>query len=326
MVEQVLPHIYHIHVPLPGNPLKELNSYLIKDDGRNLLIDTGFRQEACREALQTALDELGVRREETDVLLTHRHNDHAGMADLFSGKDRKIYVSAIERPILDGTRRKWIRETQNARFLAEGFSHAELEELETKNPARVLGMPEGVSNFSDIQDGDVMEVAGYKLKAIHTPGHTPGHLCFWLEEQGAMFLGDHVLFTITPNITSWPDMPDALGQYLKSLKAIRSYDVEFPLPAHRQVGNFKERIDQLLLHHDRRLNETLNIIKANPGWVAYDIAGKMTWSIRCNSWEDFPIVQKWFAVGECMSHLDRLMAEGMIAMEERDGLRHYHAI
>lgn len=44
MVEQVLPRIYHICVPLVGNPLKELNSYLIKDDGRNLLIDTGFRR------------------------------------------------------------------------------------------------------------------------------------------------------------------------------------------------------------------------------------------------------------------------------------------
>ena len=326
MIEQVLPNIYHIHIPLPGSPLKELNSYLIKGDGHNLLIDTGFRQKECREAMEYALEELKVCKEETDVLLTHRHNDHAGLADLCVGSQRHIFVNGTERPFLQGIDREKNYEIVNRRFLAEGFSHAEVTEMATKNPARVLGIPSGFERFSEVCDGDVLEIGNYKLKAILTPGHTPGHMCFWLEEQGAMFLGDHVLFTITPNITSWSGFPDALGHYQNSLKAIRAYDVEIPLPAHREVGNFKERIDHLLIHHEHRLNETLKIIKENPGWCAYKIAGKMTWSIRCNSWDDFPIVQKWFAVGECMSHLERLLAEGEIVVGEKDGIKQYFSV
>ena len=90
MIEQIFPNFYRIAVPLPGNPLKELNSYLIRGQGQNLLIDTGFRQEECRMALQEALDTLGIRVEQTDVLLTHLHADHSGLSDVLSGESRTI--------------------------------------------------------------------------------------------------------------------------------------------------------------------------------------------------------------------------------------------
>ena len=123
-----------------------------------------------------------------------------------------------------------------------------------------------------------------------------------------MFTGDHVLFDITPNITAWIQMKDALGTYLDSLRKIDAYDVRLALPGHRKTGDFHQRIAQLLEHHHRRLDEALSVVKAHPGRPAYDIAGHMTWKIRANSWQDFPVAQKWFAVGECMSHLDYLTA------------------
>ena len=55
----------------------------------------------------------------------------------------------------------------------------------------------------------------------------------------------------------------------------------------------------------------------NPDLNVYDIAGKMTWKIRCNSWEEFPANQKWFAVGECHSHLRHLARRGRV--QEFDG-------
>ena len=51
MPEEILKNLYRLPIPLVGNPLKELNAYLIKGKDRNLLIDTGFRQPACRQAL-----------------------------------------------------------------------------------------------------------------------------------------------------------------------------------------------------------------------------------------------------------------------------------
>ena len=60
MPEEIRKNLYRVPVPLPGNPLKELNSYVIKGSDRTLVVDTGFRQEPCRRALFAGLRELDV--------------------------------------------------------------------------------------------------------------------------------------------------------------------------------------------------------------------------------------------------------------------------
>lgn len=325
MIKQVLPGVYRIQIPLEGNPLRNLNSYVIKDDGRALVIDTGFRTEPCRTALQSALDELGVRKEETDVLLTHLHADHSGLSDVFAGSDKRIYVSAIDRESLEKEDvRARFREGQDQRCREEGFPEEEMDALIFRNPARVSATPTGNQGYASLEDGDVLEIGGYRLKAVLTPGHTPGHMCFYLEDQGAMILGDHVLFDISPNITFWSTMNDALGTYLESLRRISAYDVSLPLPGHREPGDFRERIEKLLAHHERRLDQVRGIIAREPGLNGYEIASRMTWKIRCNSWEDFPVAQKWFAVGECLAHVDRLMVLGELKSETVNGQNHYY--
>ena len=59
MYTHIEDNIYTIPVPLPNNPLRQLNSYVIKGEGRNLVIDTGFKLEECRKALCDGLEELG---------------------------------------------------------------------------------------------------------------------------------------------------------------------------------------------------------------------------------------------------------------------------
>jgi len=326
MIEQILPRIYRIHVPLVGNPLKELNSYLILGDGENLLIDTGFRRDYCRDALQEALDTLHVCREETNVLCTHMHADHSGLCDVFAGEQRHIYMSEVDSaPMENDALRDQYRSSQDRRYREEGFSEEEMQALVWKNPATVSAFPYGSRHFTPLKDGDVLEYGGYRLQAILTPGHTPGHMCFWMEEQQAMFLGDHVLFDITPNITFWPALDDALGTYMETLRTIRNYDVRLPLPGHRETGDFRSRIDRLLAHHEKRLDQVRSIVRDNPGLNGYEIASRMTWKIRSRSWDDFPVAQKWFAVGECLSHVDRLLIAGEFCVEENNGIRRYTA-
>ena len=120
MTERIAAGLYRIPVPLPGNPLRELNSYLFTGGGRSLLIDTGFRQEACRQALFAGLAELGVDRREVDVALTHLHSDHAGLAPEAAGDTGVIYVSGPDRAFLEGADEGyWAR--SDAFFRAEGF-------------------------------------------------------------------------------------------------------------------------------------------------------------------------------------------------------------
>ena len=130
-----------------------------------------------------------------------------------------------------------------------------------------------------------------------------------------MFTGDHVLFDITPNITSWTGMRDALGSYLENLERVREYPVRLALPGHRHTGDYRARVEAIQRHHAARLADALRIVEAAPGLTAYEIAGRMSWNIRARSWDEFPLVQKWFAVGECISHLDHLRRRHLVRSE-----------
>ena len=77
-----------------------------------------------------------------------------------------------------------------------------------------------------------------------------------------------------------------------------------------------------------RLDETLRAVRENPGEGAYLLASKLTWNIRRRSadWEDFPLPQKWFAVGECIAHLNYLRLRDQIRLEMVDGKCRYFAV
>lgn len=323
-MEQIRPNLYRIPVPLPNNPLKELNAYLIKGEPRSLLIDTGFRLPECRAALEQGLAEAGADRLHLDVLLTHIHTDHTGNCVDMVSPDGVIYIGAGDFDELHWDFEEKFWEEMDSRFAQEGFPPEEAEILRRTNPARTLGPTLDLPIYRPLKDGDRLTVGNYILEVLAVPGHTPGQLCLWVEKEGIMFTADHILFDITPNIAMWPNLKNALGHYLKSLRRVRNYPVKLALPGHRHSADFKERIDQLLLHHQNRVAETLSIVTAYPGMHAYDITARMTWDIRAKSWADFPLNQKWFAVGEALAHLELLLQEGTIRREIRpDGLAGY---
>lgn len=166
--------------------------------------------------------------------------------------------------------------------------------------------------------GDEIDVGDYRLEAIHTPGHTAGHVCLYEREKRILFSGDHILGDITPNIATWSDEGDPLADYLASLEKIESLDVELCLPGHRTpIENFNERIDALVEHHRERAREVLQILTRGPR-NAYETAAEMTWSIRARSWAEFPVMQRWFATGEAIAHLRYLEGKGLVECLDGD--------
>jgi len=69
MIEEVLLNMYRIEIPLPGNPLQAINSYVIKGRDRALMIDTGMNRKECMDAMSSALEKLGIDLRRTDFLL-----------------------------------------------------------------------------------------------------------------------------------------------------------------------------------------------------------------------------------------------------------------
>ncbi len=325
MVEEIQKNLYRIDVELPKSPLRVLNSYAILGEDRNILIDTGFRRPECYQYLTDGIKELGMDMAKTDILCTHLHGDHTGLAPDIAVDGTRVYLSRVEIPWMLRETRDNSRAKDRHIFSRSGFSDEQVAVLEDAASYK-MASSNAFRDWLPIDGGDVFTAGDYTLKAVSTPGHTPEHMCFWIEESKIMFTGDHVLFDISPNITSWRDVDDSLGDYLNSLRAIDKYDVAIALPGHRQTGDFHARIAQLLDHHERRLEECLYLIKENPGTNFYDLAGKMSWKIRCNSWEDFPLGQKWFAVGECQSHVWHLERRGLVSGDYSDHIMRFYAV
>ena len=331
-MEQIRDNIFRIGVPLRGNPLKEVNSYLIRGKERDLLIDTGFRRPECVETLQAGLQEAGSNKKRLDIFLTHLHSDHTGMSADIAGADSRIYLHEKDLKLMEKVLDGRYRAEMGNRFVPEGMPADMVERIQNTNPARLAALKSTDSRFVPIQDGHIFQYSGYELQALLMPGHSPGQMMLWLESEKIMFTGDHVLFDITPNITAYVEMEDALGSYLESLERAFTFPVEQALPGHRKPGNYHDRIRSLTAHHEKRIAQAKMIVTTYPGLTAYDITGHMTWKIHAvgkkgpATWEEFPKTQRWYAVGECLSHLDYLRKRGVIRRENVNGVFHYFPV
>ncbi|HJL52453.1 MAG TPA: MBL fold metallo-hydrolase [Arenicellales bacterium] len=319
MAEELKPNLYRIVVPLPDNPLKEINSYTLTSDDRNLVIDTGMNRPECQQVMEAGLAEIGVDLARTDFISTHLHADHQGLISTLMTSSSKAYMGELDTPAFrEGSGDTWSKDGFMGNYGARsGFPQGDLEASMQNHPGFKYSSRTGV-DYIKLREGDSFDVGDYHLEVIHTPGHTQGHVCLFDQSRGIFFSGDHVLGDITPNIATWSDSDDPLANYLSSLGKVESLDVEICFPGHRTpVADFKGRIRELIHHHDERANEVLEILERGPA-NAYDTASRMTWSIRAKSWEDFPVMQRWFATGEAIAHLRYLQGKGQVAQVEED--------
>jgi glyoxylase-like metal-dependent hydrolase (beta-lactamase superfamily II) len=308
MFEEIMPRLYRIIIPLPNSPLKELNSYVIKSDDRNLIIDTGFNRSVCFEAMQEGLRALDIDLSKTDFMITHMHSDHTGLVSRLATETSIVYFSRIDAKVFD-KHINWQPMIDYA--VSNGFQLEELIKALESHPG-IKYSPKKIPEFSLIDDGNIINIGDYRLKCLLTPGHTEGHICLYEETKQILFSGDHVLYDITPHIESWSYEVNSLKNYLESLDKVRNLPVKIVLPGHRNFfTDLAGRIDELKKHHQNRVNEVLDVLDKNT-MSAYEIAAGMTWDIDCENWEQFPIAQKWFAVGEAIAHLRYLEGEGRI--------------
>jgi len=319
MLTKVADNIYRKIVPLPNNPLREINAYIITGE-KNLLIDTGFNRPECESALKSAFNELGI--ESTDLFITHLHSDHCGLIKQFSDENSTIFSGETDGELINFEAGNLYWRMLDDLFIKYGFPKADFGRNTDIHPGRKYCHEERV-DFTYVNEGDVLEYGGYRLKAIETPGHTPGHMCLYDEEKKILFCGDHILGTITPNICIELSAENPLQDYLDSLSKVEKLDVELLLSAHgTPVENMYDRIKELKEHHKNRLGEVLRILGRE--WTtAYTVARDMTWEIDCKNWDEFPAPQKWLATGEAISHLQYLFFSGEISREESDGVYRY---
>jgi len=319
MIKEIRSDLFCIEVPLPKNPLKSINSYVIRGHDRNLIIDTAMNRPECKEVMFPALEKLGIDLEKTDLFITHLHADHFGLTGDLATDKSKCYIGREEDKYMKG-KPDWDYMIQF--FVDNGFPESTARDSMSRHPG-LLYSPSRLVDLTPVFDGDLIRVGDYELRCIDTPGHTPGHVCLYDEKKKIFFSGDHILFDITPNIAHWMAREDSLRDYLSSLDKVSTLPVELVLPGHRNSWNqLTDRIKELKQHHRKRLDEVIAALQ-NRNMTAYEIAPFITWKIEFREWNDFPITQKWFAVGETLAHLHYLEHDGVLKQYQDNGLTYY---
>ncbi|MBI1886389.1 MAG: MBL fold metallo-hydrolase [Chloroflexi bacterium] len=171
----------------------------------------------------------------------------------------------------------------------------------------------------EVAGGERIAAGPLEWEIIWTPGHSSGHICLYERNRKAFLSGDHILNPITPNIGLHAEaMGNPLADYLSSLREVREYDVELVLPAHGdEFRGFRERIDELLGHHEERLAEIRSVL-AKGLRTAYQIASRMSWNAE-GSWDELPPFQRRMATTEALAHLELLHSRGEVRRSTAEG-------
>ncbi len=199
------------------------NTYLLGTGERPLLLDTGSGEADYIPLLAGALREHFKSDVLGDILLTHVHPDHIG----------------------------------GAASIIKHFG-----------PRRVFKMPWPVRDDDfDVEltatyDGEVFECEGVTLRAIHTPGHARDHLCFYLEEERALFTGDVILGAGTTVIPT-PESGGDLAQYMETLSSLLELDIERIYPGHGPlIAEPIEKIREYIAHRNERERQIIEAMNA----------------------------------------------------------------
>ncbi len=113
-------------------------------------------------------------------------------------------------------------------------------------------------------DGDTVDGTEFRLEAIHTPGHAPNHLCFFLDEERSLFTGDHVLNGTTTVVN--PQRGGDMKQYLASLDRLRKIKrVSRICPGHGDViDDPAAKFDEYVAHRKMRERQIVKLLKEQP--------------------------------------------------------------
>jgi glyoxylase-like metal-dependent hydrolase (beta-lactamase superfamily II) len=272
---EIFPGLHFLSVQTPTlPPHRATNCYVLTDGGQTLVIDA-ITPEA--EFPQEDLAAAGVASI-TLAAVTHPHHDH------HRGLDRLL-----------------------GRFGGRVLCH------ELALPR--MGYPAGTVAYAEpVRGGEVLSVGRFSVRVLHTPGHSPDHICLYLEGEKTLFSGDTILGWGT-SIISPPD--GNMTAYMKTLEMLAGLDLDLVCPGHGPLIREKagERIQWYIAHRLMRENKVLGALAE--GWATTREIAE-----RIYTEEDFAMHGRDLlprAERSVLAHLEKLVEENRVVREESGG-------
>jgi glyoxylase-like metal-dependent hydrolase (beta-lactamase superfamily II) len=241
------------------------NTYLVGTGKERILLDTGDGRRDYLPILADAMAYAGCSRIQ-EIVLTHGHPDHIGGVASVMEHFGSVRVTKLRYDDFD-----------------DAF------ELEIRH----------------LSDGETVQTEGATLRAIHTPGHAPDHLCFQLEEENAIFTGDNVLGVGTTVI---PSSTGSLSQYMNSLQRLLELTPDALFPAHGPlIEDGPAKLREYIAHRLQREEQIIEAMRRGASRV-----GEMVKIIYAAYPENLHA-----AAGQSVSsHLQKLENEGRVRRQD----------
>lgn len=251
------------------------NTYLVGHTSL-AVIDPGPDDRAHRDAILRAAEGQPI----THILITHRHRDHV------DGTLALKKVTGGRTCAFDGTRA--------------------LRGMAVDKPTVQTFIDLDFKPDQEIKNGDIIEGEDWKLKAVHTPGHAPDHVCFAMDSQEILFSGDHVM-TWNTSVIAPPE--GNMADYIQSLEKLLERRDRIFLPGHGgRLENPERMVRAYLLHRKMREQAILDAIRNGKSTIN---------SLVSEIYSQVPEPVAGAAALSVLAHVELLHARALVTCEPR---------
>jgi glyoxylase-like metal-dependent hydrolase (beta-lactamase superfamily II) len=319
--------LVRLALPVGVNAVESVNCYLIPDGDRVTVVDCGVWRPAEPDG---GLAELagGLRRQGYElrdisgIVVTHAHIDHYGLAGRLmelTGAELLMHTFTdldCEKYRHPDTARARRRDT----YADHGVPEIERMDLADHLTRWLPYLHSVVEASRRLRGGEQLEIGGQTWEAVHTPGHSLGHVCLFSPADRVLLSGDHLLPGITPPVTFERGFDaDPLRSYLDSLRRIAELRPEHVFPGHgTPFGDPAGRIEAIVRTKLRRLDRIHAAIREAPCTVTELTDRLVAKAILAH--------QRQLAINETLAHIAYLRWDGLVERRVRpDGVYEWYA-
>ncbi|RLT39920.1 MAG: MBL fold metallo-hydrolase [Chloroflexi bacterium] len=274
------------------------NVWVLKDGREAALLDAGYGdKQSIGERSKFFTSEMGHLDFKT-IAMTHHHYDHSsGARQLRELLKAETAINPIDEVLLHTPPTP----SQGNEDLPD---EEDLEERVAAWRAEALATPID----RPLSDGETFRVGGLTVQAVHTPGHTAGHNCYWVEDLRILFTGDNILGVGTSAIG--PPPAGDMKQYLDSLLRMRELQATLFAPGHGPTVTATDaKVQELLDHRATRDRQIIDLIDKG-----YATDRQIRRAL-------YPEIQKGLrraAGGQIRSHLAKMVGQGIAVVTQED--------